>query len=108
MTKRTNEKGFPYVNDPVRISAVSESFADSLWSKIVGDMAFQEPLLDAIHGHKEYKAGMNNSEFWLSLARAFGLLQQRSLERMTSLIADKDSEEDVDSKYALGAGFVEI
>lgn len=93
MSNRTNEKGFPYSNDHVKVAAIASVIAERLIEAVDPGYIEPTPLGLAIEAHAEYD-GLRNSEFWLSVMRASAALQDHAFEKFTHLVTDRDEDQD--------------
>ena len=91
MSNRTNEKGFPYSNDPVKVAAIAEVIAKHLIAEVEPGRVSSLEL--AIEEHSEYD-GLKNGEFWLAVMKASTDLHEHALQKFTHLITDKDECDD--------------
>lgn len=90
---RKDEQGYPYANDPIKISAIGDFIGETLIEMASPGKIGQAKLELLIEGHREY-SGMTNGEYWLALAHAASKLQAFAFEKFTHLIADRDDEDE--------------
>jgi len=92
MSKRTNENGFPYINDGKKIEEISIALTHHFERQVMTSSPVPSGFEDAIADHPEFE-GLTNGEYWLAVARAFGVMQQLAMDRFYSLVTDRDDED---------------
>jgi hypothetical protein len=91
MSKRTNENGFPYINDGTKIEEIAMALVRHIDQQAMTNMYCKGSFEEAIEHHSEYE-GLTQSEYWLALARAFWFMQQNAMERFYTLVGDREDD----------------
>jgi hypothetical protein len=91
MTKRTDDKGFPFANDPIKVDAIAGVIAAHVICEV--DPSGGTKLSSKVESDPEY-SGLTNSEYWLAVMDATNRINAYALTEFTKLITDKDDDDD--------------
>lgn len=92
---RTDEQGFPYANDPIKVRSIGDFIGETLIEMATPGKIDQAKLEVIIETHPEYD-GLCNGEYWLALAHAATKLQAFAFDKFTHLITDRDEDEEIE------------